>query len=182
MVNPSESTELVRRYERWRSIYAAAGKHPRDEPRISEGRLLLSEGFPHPGWTALVLDDFTGGYTLFEVTTEHRTEPHESFAASFSNIIDAGKFVIWKVGVYLRIDLDLPSITQQWTAEWLDPRVRQISLAKFESKFELKDDPTRSFVLPAGGVQPENHLLPLSYDELDTLLLDGMPEAVKSCQ
>ncbi|WP_142239740.1 hypothetical protein [Mycobacterium sp. ST-F2] len=67
-----------------------------------------------------------------------------------------------------------------WQDAGLDPRVQQTSLGKFVSKFQLKSDPSKYFILRRGGVQPENHLLPLTYDELDAQLLAGMPESVLS--
>ncbi|ORB49645.1 hypothetical protein BST42_22150 [Mycolicibacterium rhodesiae] len=85
-----------------------------------------------------------------------------------------------KVGEYLRIDLRLDPIEWAWEDSGLDQRVRQLSIEQYVSRFELKDDPSRYFVLQVGGVQPVNKLLTLSYDELDALLLEGMPESVLS--
>jgi len=67
-----------------------------------------------------------------------------------------------------------------WEDAGLDPRVQQTSLEKYVSKYSLKSDPSRYFILQAGGVQPVNHLLPLTYGELDAQLLAGMPDSVLS--
>lgn len=173
-------SDFLSEYEKWRQIYTYAGTPPRDEPDWEAGRLYLREGYPYPGWLGYILDASEGGYRVFTVTTERRNEPFESLAATFSDIDDAGKYIVWKVGSYLRIDLGLPSLTQRWTHEGLDHRVQVERLAEFESKFELKDDPARYFVIRMGGVQPENRLLPMTYEELDALLLEGMPESVLS--
>lgn len=67
-----------------------------------------------------------------------------------------------------------------WEDAGLDPRVQQTSLEKFVSKYALKSNPSRYFILRAGGIQPVNRLLPLTYAELDAQLLAGMPESVLS--
>ncbi|MCV7215685.1 hypothetical protein H7J51_10355 [Mycobacterium crocinum] len=175
-----EVSEFLREYEKWRQIYSFAGKPPRNEPVWEAERLHLREGYPYPDWRGYILDSSEGLFRVFSVTTERRNDPLESLVASFSNVDDAGKYIIWKVGSYLRIDLGLPSLTQRWASEGLDHRVEVERLAEYESKFELKDDPARYFVIRLGGVQPENRLLPLTYEELDGCLLDGMPNSVLS--
>lgn len=62
-----------------------------------------------------------------------------------------------------------------WEDLGLDPRVQHIPLGKYKSKYVLKSDPTRFFVLKAGGVRPENRLLPLTYDELDEMITADIP-------
>jgi len=175
-----ECTELIRRYQKWRWIYSWAGIPVPDEPEWDDGRLNFREGYPHPDWTAYILEPNGAGYQVLWATTERRNEPSEGPRAFFSHLEDAGKYIIWYLGEGLRMACGLVPITQSWEAAGLDPRVNQISLEKYLSRYELKNDPTRYFVLQAGGVQPENRLLPLTYDELDAALLDGMPESVTS--
>lgn len=165
--------ELISRYEKWRRIYSNAGQPAPDEPEWENRRLNFRSGYPYEGWTAYILDPKDTGYQVLRATTEHRNEPAESLLAFFSHLEDAGKYIILKSAVGARVALRLPSVGQAWRAEGLDPRVEQISLDTYVSKYELKDDPSRYFVLEAGSVQPENRLLPLSYDELDALLLEG---------
>lgn len=172
--------ELISRYRKWRRIYSNAGQPAPDEPEWESGRLNFRSGYPYEGWTAYILEPKDSGYEVLRATTERRTEPSENPLAFFSHVEEAGKYIIWKSAVGVRVALRLPSVSQAWRAEGLDPRVKQISLDTYVSKYELKDDPSRYFVLRAGGVQPENRLLPLSYDELDALLLAGMPESVTS--
>jgi hypothetical protein len=172
--------ELISRCEKWRRIYTYAGKPPMDEPLWEDGRLNLRAGYPYPGWTAYIIESKGGGYDVLKSTTERRNEPLESLRAFFTCIDDAGKYIVLNIGDSLRIDCRIDPIYWAWEDSGLDPRVTQTSLGEYVSKFELKEDPNRYFVLQAGGIQPENRLLPLTYDELDGLLLDGMPESVLS--
>jgi hypothetical protein len=172
--------ELIDRYEIWRQIYAYAGVPARDEPAWEDGRLNFRSGYPHMDWSAYVIEPKDKGYNVLRVTTERRNEPLEVLAGYFSHLEDAGKYIIWYIGESLRMQCWLNPITRSWRAEGLDPRVSQISVEKYISRFELKADPSRYFVLQAGGVQPENRLLPLTYDQLDAVLLDEMPESILS--
>ncbi|MCV7257081.1 hypothetical protein [Mycobacterium shimoidei] len=175
-----EFPKLIDQYNKWRSIYSYAGQPAGDEPLWEHGRLHFRYGYPLEGWTAYIIEPKDNGYEVLRTTTERHSESSESLMAFFTNIEDAGKYIIWYTGDNLRTKCHLDPIEWVWADAGLDPRVRQISLDKFVSKFELKDDPNRYFVLQAGGVQPENHLLPLTYDELDTLLLGGMPASITS--
>jgi len=166
--------ELIDRYEQWRKIYARLGQSPRDEAAWKDGRLHLRSGYPYPDWSGYVIESVDGGFNVLTVTSERRNEPLETLAAFFTDIDDAGKYIIVNIGDDLRIRLRLDPIEWAWEDAGLDPRVEQTSLAEYVSKFELKDQPRRYFVLQAGGVQPENRLLPMTYDEIDQLLLDGI--------
>jgi len=81
--------------------------------------------------------------------------------------------VIWKIANGLRVDLRLPSLPLRWAALGLDPRVAHAPLARFLSRYELISDPSRYLVVRTGGIQPENRLLPMTFDELDRELTDG---------
>ncbi|SKY53485.1 Uncharacterised protein [Mycobacteroides abscessus subsp. bolletii] len=172
--------ELIRRYAEWRQIYTRVGRPVGDEPVWENNRLNLRYGYPYPDWTGHVIEPTpSGGYQILRVTTERRNEPAEYPTAYFSHLDDAGKYIIWKTAVGARQALNLPSLSQEWRAAGLDPRVSQVSLDTYVSKFELKSDPTRYFIMyRAGGIQPENRLLPLTYDELDSVLQQGMPQSV----
>jgi len=163
-------------YEGWRRLYASAGKPPPNEPEWKGERLWLTEGFPYPDWTGYILDRPDSLYRVSNVTIEHRNEPSESPVAVFTDIDDAGKYLVWRVATNLRTDLGLPSLTMQWRSAGLDPRVEQETQGEYSSKFSLRSNPRRYFqLLSAGGIQPENRLLPMSYEELDSVMLDGMP-------
>lgn len=167
--------EFLRHYEKWRSIYEQVGRPARDEPVWEDGRLLLRMGYPLDGWTAYVVSESRGGYNVSTATTERRNEPVESVMGFFSDVDDAGKYVIWNVGESLRVSCRIDPVEWGWEDMGLDPRVEHVPLGKYESKYVLKSDPTRFFILNAGGVRPENRLLPLTYEELDEVLTAGIP-------
>lgn len=173
-----EFVYLIRRYEKWRRIYSDAGQLSLNEPVWEDGRLHLRDGYPYEGWTSLIIEPKDNGCNVLRATTERRNEPLEGLVAFFSHIDGAGKYVIWNLGENLRIACHIDPIEWSWEAEGLDPRVSQISLERYVSKFELKAEPSRYFVFQAGGIQPENHLLPLTDAELDDLLLNGLPSSI----
>jgi hypothetical protein len=172
--------ELISRYEKWRRLYAAAGKAVPDEPVQENGRLYFRDGYPNPGWTAYIIELKDSGYEVLRASTERRNEPAESQLAYFSRLEDAGKLVIWYVGEGLRMDCWLTPVTRMWQAEGLDPRVQKVQVSDKIARYSLKADPGAYFEAYSGGIKPENHLLPLSYDDLDSVLLEGMPESVIS--
>jgi hypothetical protein len=172
--------ELISRYEKWHRLFAAAGKAVPNEPVQEDGRLNFRDGYPHQGWTAYIIEPKDGGYVVLRASTERRNEPAESHLAFFSRLEDAGKLVIWYVGEGLRMDCWLTPVTRVWQAEGLDPRVQKVQVSDQIARYSLKTDPGAYFEAYSGGIKPENHLLPLSYDELDSVLLEGMPESVTS--
>lgn len=176
----SKCSQFIRQYNLWRQIYGRAGQPARDQPIWENGRLHLRVSYPYPGWTAYVLAPRGDEFDIMSATTERRNEPHERLLGFFSHPDDLGKYILWNIGEDLRVDCRIAPLTPAWREAGLDPRVSQTTLGEYESKFELKDNPARYFVLKKGGVQPENRLLPLTYDGLDALLLDGMPESITS--
>ncbi|WP_328352484.1 hypothetical protein OG976_19855 [Mycobacterium sp. NBC_00419] len=179
-VAPTSLNQLVAQYDKWRRIYSLLGELPRDEAVWDGTRLHLRAGYPQPGWTGYIIEPEGSGCSVSAVTSERRNEPIESLSGYFSSVDDAGKYIVLKTGESLRIRLRLDPIEWGWEDAGLDHRVRQVSLDRYVSKFELKDDPSTYIVLQVGGDQPESKLLTLTYNELDDLLLDGMPESVLS--
>jgi hypothetical protein len=169
--------DFIEHYRKWISIYSKAGHPPPDEPVWENGQLHLRSGYPYDGWTSYIITAATGGYNVLAATTERRNTPSESLKGFFSNIDDAGKYVIWNAGENLRVSCRVDPVGGACEDMGLDPRVEQISVDKYVSKYILKSDPSRYFVLQAGGVQPENRLLPLTYEELDGILTADLPEA-----
>ena len=168
--------KLISRWQRWRRIYTSAGQPAHDEPRWEAGRLHLRHGYPLPGWTSYIVDPADGGYYVLTATTERRNSPLEASAGFFIDADDVSKYIIWNLGETLRMNCRLDPIAWAWEASGLDARVRWTPRAEYVSKYELITDPSRYFILRAGGIQPENRLLPLTYDELESRLFDGMPE------
>jgi hypothetical protein len=176
-------TEFITRYKKWCRIYRYAGKGSSapDEPAVEDGRVHLRRGYPLPDWTGYVVEtNAEGEFRVLRVSTERRNTPAEAQEALFSRIEDAGKYLVYKVATSLRVESHLPSITQKWRADGLDDRVDKVIISNDQAKYSLRSDPGVYFVAYSGGIQPYNHILPLSYDELDEILLEGFPAAVTS--
>lgn len=170
--------ELINRYEKWRRIAAFVGQTTPDEPTWEDKRLCFRYGYPYDGWSGYVIEPHNTGYNLLSVTTERRAEPAEYLDAYFSRLQDAGKYIIWNNGESVRMHCKLPPVTPRWRAEGLDPRVEKVVLSDKTARYSLKTDHETYFEAFAGGIKPENRLLALSYDELDAILLGGMPESI----
>ncbi|WP_255784135.1 hypothetical protein [Mycobacteroides abscessus] len=112
------------------------------------------------------------------MTTERRIDPAEYLDAYFSRLEDAGKYVIWNNGESVRMHVGLRPITRMWREEGLDPRVEKVPVSEGIARYQLKADPDVYLDAFSGGIKPENRLLPLTYDELDAVLQEGMPESV----
>lgn len=177
-----EIDELLRRYENWRWICNYAGNAPWDPPDRENGRLYFRYGYPHPDWWAYIIEaGLNGSYQVLYASTERRTTPAESVQGIFSRFEDAGKFIIYKVGTYLRSAHRMEMIGPKWRAAGLDPRVETEVESDQVVKYVLRNDPDAYFVMTLGDM-PYSHLLPMSYDELDAVLLEGFPESVTSRQ
>lgn len=167
--------DFIQHYEKWVNIYRLVGMTAPNGPVRDGRRLHLRFGYPNEGWSGYIIEETSGGYNVYGVTTERRNEPSESLKGFFACIEDAGKYVIWNLGENLRVSCRVDPVGWSWEDMELDPRVEWVSIAKFVSKYVLESDPSRYFILQAGGVQPENRLLPLTYDELDMILMAGLP-------
>lgn len=172
---------LVEHYNRWRQIYRYADQPEPNEPDWDNGRLYFRRGFPHPDWSALILAPTADGHVeVRHASTERRNTPAESSRALFSRVEDAGKYIVFETADLLRVALGLPSLEQRWRDAGLDDRVNKVLASDRKAKYELRSDDSAYFFAFSGGIQPYNHLLALSYDELDAVLLDGFPESVAS--
>jgi hypothetical protein len=174
-------TELVSRYNTWRQIYAYAGEIAPNEPDWDDDRLYFRNGYPNADWSAFILEATADGrYKVLHASTERRNTPIESLRAVFSQIEDAGKYIVYEVADLLRVTQQLEPLDQRWRAAGLDPRVEKVVVSERQAKYELRDDRTAYFLAYSGGIQPYNHILPLSYDQLDAMLIDGFPESITS--
>ncbi|VAZ76535.1 hypothetical protein LAUMK4_03019 [Mycobacterium persicum] len=172
--------ELLDRYEKWRRIFSYSGKAPPDIPDSEGGRLYFRRGYPHPDWSAYVLERTPDDdYRVLHATTERLQTPVESSEGRFSRIQDAGKFIIYKTATSLMISCWMDPLSWKWHDAGPDPRVD----ARIESdrvvKYVLRSDPDAYCIMSLGDM-PYSHILPLSYDELDALLLEDFPESVTS--
>lgn len=173
-------TELFSRYNKWRQIYGYAGESPPDEAVWDNGRLYLRFGYPYPDWWAYILEGADDGrYCVLRASTEWSIAPIESSMGIFSQIKDAGKFLIYGVAESLRINCRLDPLSWKWDDAGLDPQVD----AQIESdrvvKYVLRSNPDTYFIMTRGDMR-YSHILPLSYDDLDAQLLEGFPESVTS--
>jgi hypothetical protein len=175
-----EIDELLRRYESWRWICHYAGNAPWDPADTENGRLHFRYGYPHPDWWGYVIEGVqNGGYRVLYVSTERRTTPVESSQGVFSRVQDAGKFIIYKVGTYLRSAQRMEMIGPKWRSAGLDPQVDAQVESDEVVRYVLRSNPDAYFVMTLGDM-PYSHILPMSYHELDAVLLEGFPESVTS--
>lgn len=170
--------EFIHRYNHWRAIYARTEKPAPDSPLVKNGRLVMTHGYPHEGWVGYVIECREGRWDVLSVTTERLVEPRESLEASFSSFNLAGRYIIWKIGGDVRVTCRVTSLRLLWEPQTLASGVRAVPLAKFETRYELVADPNTYMIVHAGGIQPENRLLVMNYDELDRALEDGLPASV----
>lgn len=169
--------ELIKHYDLWRRVYATAGKAPRNEADWKDGNLWLRDGYPRPDWRAFVIQPQAGGYKVFRATTERRDDPAMSPQGFFSRLQDAGKFVIAAVGDYLRIDRRLDPISWAWQDSGSDPAVEELIASDREVTYRLRGN-SDAYCIMTLGDRPYSHVLPLTYDRLTNLLLEGFPEDV----
>ncbi|MCV7124702.1 hypothetical protein [Mycobacterium lacus] len=170
--------ELIDRYNRWRQIYCYAGKSAPDDADLNGGRLYFRYGYPYPDWWAFMLEATAEDhYRCLRASTERSVTPIESAQGTFARIQDAGKYMIYEVAESLRISCRLEPISWRWDDAGLDPRVDAYVQSDQVVKYVLRSNPNAYFVMTRGDV-PYSHILPLSYDELDAVLLEGFPESV----
>jgi hypothetical protein len=134
--------------------------------------------------------------SLLHERASERTEDMQVIFSSFSN---AGKYVIMRIGDSARVSLRLKSLFVEWKARGLDARIRVESAsqeavdfltrrsptrkegfaAQNLKRYTLEDDPSSyGFALPSE--QPRIGVLAVSFEELTSALLDGMPESITS--
>ena len=181
LMDERATSELIEHYNKWRIIFSGTSEMVPNEPDWENGRLYFRNGYPNPDWSAFIVDVTDDGlYKVTHASTERREYPVESLHALFSRLEDAGKYIVYEVADLLRVAQQLEPLDRKWRAAGLDPRVNKITISEKQARYELRDDPAAFFLAYSGGVQPYNHILPLSYGELDAALLDGFPEDIAS--
>jgi hypothetical protein len=173
-----EYQELIDRYTKWRSAYVRAGKTAPNEPDWDGGRLYFRLGYPYPDWRAFIIEKTADGHQVLGASTERSTVVTEGWKATFSRLEGAGKFVIATIADYLRIECRAQPIALKWRTEGLDPRVLKEELPDALAKYSLSTDPDDYMIATARGIKPEHHVLPLTYDELNEVLSDGLSNDV----
>jgi hypothetical protein len=165
-------------YERWRRVYAAADRAPRNQPDWKDGKLYLRENYPHQDWSGFALEQSPdGSVLLLTISTERRDTPHEAVKGVFSDVEIAGKYLILSIGDYLRINLRLDPVAWRLRDAGLSPEVEKVPIDDKQAKYMLRDAPTRYFTTGARGISWNNWLLTISYEQLNSELGQGFPEA-----
>ncbi|BCO37293.1 hypothetical protein BMW24_013145 [Mycobacterium heckeshornense] len=178
--NDPDVVELVDHYNKWRRIYGYAGKSAPDEVDWEDERLYFRYGYPYPDWWAYIVEATAdGNFRCLRASTERRATPIESTEGTFARLQDAGKYTVYEVAETLRIDCRMEPISWKWDDAGLDPEVDAHVQSDQVVKYVLRSNPQAFFIMTRGDM-PYSHILPLSYDELDAILLDGFPEDVTS--
>ncbi len=209
-----DPADVYRYYELWRRIANLVGSGPYDEPDLRDGRLYFRSDYSEkvrkwPDWAergywgAWIIEPRSGGYFCVRRSLLHErdTDRSETIQVIFSRFLDAGKYVVMRVGDSIRTsrEIRLGSLFVNWENRGLDTRIRiepasrdVVEFLKRESptlkdglaeqylkKYTFEDDPgSYGFALPAE--QPRMGVLAVSLEELTTALLDGMPESITS--
>jgi hypothetical protein len=152
-------------------------------------------------WAAWFISPSPEGYfcVIRSLVHERSTQRSESLEAVFSSFENAGKYIVMRIGDGVRTSLRLKSLFLRWEARGINPHIKvepptrvaielfnQKSPSRIEDYFEkhlktsrLKDDPN-VFGITLYYEQPSMEVLALSFEELTTALLDGMPESITS--
>lgn len=169
--------ELLARYSRWRDIYMRAGVPPWDSPDLDADTLHFRRGHPHPDWYGFAISkDVDERYAVLNVSTEHQNTPTEGVDTTFSSVREAGNYIIYNIGDFLRIECRLDPISWTFRDAGMSPDVEEkVPIDERHAKYRLRNSPDTYFVTGAGGISWTNWLLTLTYDDLDRRLTDGLP-------
>lgn len=167
--------ELLARYNRWRDIYTQTRVPAWDNPELAAGKVYFRHGYPHPDWYGFVISqDANDDFAVLNVSTERRNTPVEGVDTTFSSIREAGKYLINKIGDYLRIQRRLDPISWSFRDAGMSLEVEKVLIIEKFARYQLRESPETYFITGARGISWTNWLLTLSYDELDSQLLDGL--------
>jgi hypothetical protein len=211
-VGGSTPAELTRYYELWRKIANFVGDGPYDQASWEDDRLYFRSDYSEkvkqwPQWAEqgdwgawIIASTPKGCYCVIRsLVHERSTQRSESLEAVFSSNIDAGKYIVARIGDGVRTSLRLKSLFLKWEARGLNPRIKvepadqkaidlfnqkgasQIEdyLEKHLKSYRLQDDPN-VYGITLYYEQPSMEVLALSFEELTASLLDGMPESITS--
>jgi hypothetical protein len=192
--------------DNWRSVQRTLASDVYDDPDWENGRLYFRNGYQQGvetwkhwkergDWTAYVIEATTHGYTsvLFSSKGEREAHRFERVEAAFTRPVDAGKFVLARVGNMLRVSMGLDSLSVRWRRQGNDPRMRTDSPSADQLNYMLQicagiqpglleqhllryslADRTEVHALPLPSQAPMMNVLPLTFDELEALLLEGL--------
>ncbi|BBY04146.1 hypothetical protein [Mycobacterium seoulense] len=204
--------ELASYYDLWRRLANSEGRGPYEEPDWHEGSLYLRSDYwdkirewpqwaEFGDWSAWVIAPMRGGCfrVLRSLKHERAAQRSEEISAIFSRFVDAGKYVILRMGDSLRSGLRLNTLFIQWDDRGLNqqlevglagpdvidllctemPTLDKESVGRYLKRYTLKGDPD-SFAYTFPSEEPRMEILALSFEELTAALLDGMPKSITS--
>ncbi|WP_231122656.1 hypothetical protein [Mycobacterium colombiense] len=154
-------------------------------------------------WAAWIIAPKSEGYicVLHSLKHEREAERNERIEVMFSRFSDAGKYVISRLGDGIRShrDIRLKSLFLNWEARGLDSQIRVESADLKTIDFLTTERPTMardyaeqhlrrytleydpdSYGFALDYEQPRMEVLALSFDELTSALLEGMPDSITS--
>jgi hypothetical protein len=204
--------EVVRHYNLWREIIRLAGTQQYDDADWDGGRLYFRSDYVDRlkespewkrlgDWAAWIIEPTPQGYYNVLRSLWHERAParSEDTEAAFSEISDAGKYMIAHIGNGVRLDLKMESLAIKWDEAGLDPRIQvtpapqqavdYMLKAGRKTDRELMEKYLRQYTFTNcrscyAFTFPSNHVymqvLALSYEELNASLIDGMPETIAS--
>ncbi|WP_293349482.1 hypothetical protein [Mycobacterium sp.] len=187
-------TELISRYDAWRSRWTAVTGNESSwgAAELLDGRLWIRDGYPYPDWKAKVIEPCELGYLVLSATTERSNSPRTAIESVFSNLDDAGKYVIVNLGDMVRRKRNIEPLYRKWQRSGLysdltkepvdEPVVQFIAdyngveddlVRQFIHKYSLRERPDRyAYLTPAD--EPKSRILVESYDALDEVLTEGL--------
>lgn len=185
---------LLDHYDAWRRRWAllTGRDSSRNAPDLSDGQLWFRDGFPHPDWTARIIQSSNVGFAVCRATTERTTSPRISADAVFSHFEDAGKFLIAHFGDMLRRECNLEPRLREWRRSGLSDElcksdsdqsvvdfiadfndIGQGDIQRLVHQYSVKAEPDRRAYL-ASSEEPRSRVLTLTYNQLDAVLADGL--------
>jgi hypothetical protein len=207
-----EFSEVIRYYDLWRKVASVAGGGPYDEADWENDRLYFRSDYSDKlkkwpewaklgDWAAWIIAPTSKGYfcVLRSLMHERASQRSETIEVMFSHSVDAGKYIVLRMGDSLRSNLRLQTLFIRWNDRGLNPRIEVDPASpevidfliretptlnrdfaeKHLKSYTLKDDPSSyGFALPSEQTNME--VLALSFEELTAALLDGMPESITS--
>lgn len=149
----------------WRLRSEKLGVAPLGEPIVDEqGWLMMQSGDVFFGLAAV-----EGG---FRSVTVDRGKP--LMRQSFALLSEAGRFLIVDIADEIRRQAGVGMKFREWRAAGVDPRVTA-EPAENGTRLTLRTDSTRTCVVDGLYRESFSHAMPLTYEELDRQLVEGIP-------
>jgi hypothetical protein len=128
--------EVLRRFERWRTIAAVLGQKPYDEPDFENGRLYFRWDYAEQvskwpdareqgDWAAYIIEPAPDGlfYVIRSLWHERASQRTESVEVVFAQAQAAGKYVLAHVANSIRYERKLKSMSILWRERGLGSKI-----------------------------------------------------------